>query len=124
MNNSIKDQHCSYKVSEMLKAKGFACVTDSAYKSSTEEFLKPILQANNWTGLISAPTHGLAKQWIWENFGIWISIMQYHTPHTFGYIITKRKEISIYQSLLEETSTNPCEATEAALIYILENCIP
>ena len=103
MNNNIQESYCSKEVSKLLKEKGF-------------EF-------NMRTAPTGFPTHALAIEWIRVNFGIWIQV--FNEEKNFGYdIINIKKKTSLGNLLYRAYAFNsPQQATEAALLYTLQNLI-
>lgn len=63
----------------------------------------------------SAPTHEELKHWIYDQFGIWISVERY-LKH-YRYKIQRDIKVSIFKFDFK----SPTEALESALDYIKEN---
>lgn len=137
MNNNITEDYCSYEVSKLLKEKGFDVDCQYSYDyegnnfSSTDDnsTIKPSKLLYGYC----SPTHALAIKWIRENFNIWISVDW--TPLNNGdeipfkvnwwYMISGEignPEKSIDSTELQIYSSSE-EATEAALLYTLQNLI-
>lgn len=102
MNNNIQESYCSYEVSKLLKEKGFGVPNQLAF-----------------TG--RGITHALAIEWVRVNFGIWI-----FPDVTTGFeewtgTAVKKGSSDLLCRLTPFNS--PQEATEAALLYVLNNLI-
>jgi len=114
MINDIKESLCSFELSELLKQKGFRCLTMTAYDTN-KTLMTNNSQANNWTGWISAPTHDLVKDWIHVNFNIWIYVKKKWNDGNFvGYesiieLSDEIKKCGVFES--------PEQATEEALLF-------
>lgn len=105
MNNNITEHYCSPEVGKLLRDKGLAQVTDSG-----------------WT---ECPTYALAIKWIRENFGIHIFTdfglgWEAHIVPV-GYTGGAAFDNGFIRLQKNET---PEEATEAALLFTLQNLIP
>ena len=147
--NDIQEDYCSFEVSKLLKEKGFGVPCNFYYYEKyyaemlnknrerlglTERFQEGgigkqlnkhwkgrLINRNQYDTTTSRPTHSLAIKWIRENFKyniytytngkIWHPCVQ----HLFGDIAVLSGKIGIYN-----TSE---EATEAALLYTLQNLI-
>jgi hypothetical protein len=115
INNNISEHYCSFEVSKLLKDKGFDIWTYSGWTNGEIKngFKVSIHETNR-------PTHALAIEWIRVNFGIWICIDN-HTPILFEFSIRNLKDEFTPQS--EGNFNSPQEATEAALLFTLQNLI-
>lgn len=102
MNNNIRDKYCSGEVVNLLLKHGFNVECDT-----------PV------------PTHAVAIEWIFMNFGVWI----YSRPLVVDkkviwrgiYLSPDRNtegSVTVNSSLFFNSSQ---EATEAALRHVLEN---
>lgn len=105
MNNEIQEAYCSFEVSKLLKEKGFN---------------------------IYQPTHAIAIEWLRINFGIWIDIG--YEPETGTDMLNEPYKIEWYSMVSKIGYLNldiptfhqyntPQEATEVALLYVLNNLI-
>lgn len=119
MNNDIQEDYCSFEVSKLLKEKGFTIKCDSWYdkegNSNAEELLGLILDK---------PTHSLAIKWIRENFGIHIytaavTNQYYYKIQIISALGNSEQKIKGYSGFCNTSE----EATEAALLYTLQNLI-
>ena len=122
INNNIQEAYCSFEVAKLLKEKGLNYINrcDNKAYNLDNNLLINAEQGNIVTGYILAPTHALAIEWIRVNFGYWIYIMD---AGGFGYSIQNSKidGDSGIDGIFEFDS--PQEATEAALLYTLQNLI-
>lgn len=141
MNNNIQESYCSFKVSVLLKDKGFNVYCQSWYTEDTQyHYSQDEGQTLGWNNKhlpsheYSRPTHALAIEWIRVNFGICITVYP-HARKWCGILedISEKgwirengsermmpKYISDYDGK-EENSLQ--EAIEAALLYTLQNLI-
>lgn len=140
----IKERYCSYEVANLLNKKGFdetcyACYeyfksSITMYQGWVFEYKGEIIQ--NSTDIILAPTHQMACDWLYENYGLWVQVFLYVTLSkdkkendftskkirwTFD-IVTKFPEKGPYQYYepVREEFTSQYEAIEAGLKYILK----
>lgn len=137
MNNSITEDYCSFEVSKLLNKKKFDIKTISAYHTLNKIEGTPCSVENRNSkdyktyNLISRPTYALAIKWIRENFGIDIEITTYRF---YGKYVGKKYKHLIYKTpdteegesevLQEENDSDTHEqATEAALLFTLQNLI-
>lgn len=122
---------CSFKLSELLKKKGFDVICNAVYEKSGQ-----LMVTNTPYGLIlcnfpnknsenialSAPTHSVAKKWIELNYGVYISIIKVRAnDNTLGYIW------SIFEGdkhPISEKFDSEVKAIEDALLYVLYNFKP
>ena len=136
MNNKIDEDFVGFEIAKLLKEKNYAVDTvhyfidvngkNSNHKSmSSEHFL-----GANWnhypsqenSSRVSCPTHSLAIKWIRENFNYNVEVTYRNADKNYQAIshpIFPNTEIGLcghYKS--------PKEATEAALLYTLQNLIP
>lgn len=148
MNNSIKEDYCSFEVSKLLKDKGFWIVDDEIIRrawiyvpNNTWSFTtfgrEEMDSYNEWAlvrrgieghipshyknNIALAPTHDLAIKWIRENFGIHIHIEYIDDILLFLYVITTIKTNTIEKD--EAKYNSPEEAVEAALLHTLKELI-
>ena len=127
----IKERYCSFEVAKLLKEKGFnepcyTCymqdeITHYDYPSRNEELID---------GVISAPTHQMAMEWLREihKIGIFPSTYTFinvggtEESHPYGTAIINL----VTYELMTDDIIPRCsyeEAVEAALKYVLENLI-
>ena len=146
MINNIQESYCSFEVSKLLKEKEFKVETKSCYtmylktkKSDNPSFrmkkgeltvdINYII--NNATGDFSnenyyqcaRPTHALAIEWIRVNFNIHIYSFPIYINKAIGL-----SELSGYcfyanRDYIDTEYKTPQEATEAAILYTLQNLI-
>ena len=138
MNNNIQEDYCSFEVSKLLKEKGFDIPLGKYYNPFSGKLMnESILKIqNSHKQAINCPTHALAIKWIRENFGIHINVTKpFHKDY---YIVGKipmefrvkgHEEsgswgIPISYNRLDGKFKSFEEATEAALLYTLQNLIP
>ena len=154
----IEERYCSYEVSNLLQEKGFnqECFAKYAKEACTERYYDDYHERMlSWTikpgeliipsiyrdryevygVMIPAPTHQMACDWIYENYGLWVQVFLYVTlskakkednftskkiKWTFD-IVTKFPEKGPYQYYepVREEFASQYEATEAGLKYIL-----
>lgn len=135
--NNLTEDYCSFEVSKLLKEKGFKVEGKWYYRPHFKKKGKPFISwgveydsdcyvITDWNTnvpypnkpeevLCSAPTHAIAIKWIRENFGIYIETYMTRREK-FSWLCNKHNsDIPVYSS--------PEEATEAALLYTLENLI-
>lgn len=135
----IEERYCSYEVSKLLKKKGFDKPCYRWYDSNGDicaKFINPDIPLNYLSiERYLCPTHQMAIDWIYENYGLYIQIFLYVTLSTnkkdnsiikkirwtFD-IVTKFPEKGPYQYYepIREEFASQYEATEAGLKYILK----
>lgn len=73
------------------------------------------------TQYISAPTIAEVKMWLYDNYGIWVSVQKdWHTGECLGF----EGIIDFIEGLIgTKTVNSPTEAYELAIKYTLENLI-
>lgn len=139
MNNNITEDFVSFEVAKLLKEKGFNVLVPQGYDTNELEYEKYDLPKGIQFGIssntgkenfVTAPTHALAIKWIRENFGIHIEIRHIKTfgVNRFHIVIWKYSEedyhtIHCNNNIGYEVWNTPEEATEAALLYTLQNLI-
>lgn len=128
INNKIQEAYCSFEVSKLLKEKVFGIHVFSYYKNEGKAkfniFPHYEQEPDNWNAdsyidTYSIPTHALAIEWIRVNFGIWITVGYLGD----GYNCTIQNKKGYTKKAMGNFKT-PQEATEAALLYTLQNLIP
>lgn len=78
----------------------------------------------NWIKYYEAPTLSVAVEWIWVNFGIYISVLPINThPMTWQFQIQYQKLIPNIEIPEQGKYTYNFEAIEAALEYCLINLV-
>lgn len=136
MNNNIQEPYCSFEVSKLLKEKGFDIIGQKWYSADKSIYYQD--EFNNNRGHIpslycEAPSHTVAIFWIWVNFGIWIYVGCKEKEDDSGdvwYIPCgrnlplKKNGQFIIDAIPYLPKETPQEATEAALLYTLQNLIP
>lgn len=138
MNNNIRESYCSFEVGKLLKEKGFNVdFCETYYNINNGIFLRD----RHWSTLddidqIIAPTYSIAIEWIKVNFDYWITI----SPTVIQYNETEDKlkwhfsirslESFLKNSRIKNTAIDnstyygcPEDATEAAILYTLQNLI-
>ncbi len=121
MNNNIQESYCSFEVSKLLKEKGFNARCSRLYDEDSDE-LKIGFNTNSFNKRISAPAHALAIEWLRVNFGIWIYVLPYST--LFRPYAEELVDLDRFGKWEGHKYNSPQEATEAALLYTLQNFIP
>ncbi len=124
MNNNITEDYCSFEICKLLKEKGFSVYCTLLY---TEEGKQN--DVGNYNGVdddnyisYSRPTHSLAIKWIRENFGFNIYSRNFSDLKFRSYIVDANGDME--HAMTETPFNSPEEATEAALLYTLQNLIP
>lgn len=118
MNNNITDDYCSFEVSKLLKDKGFNIWCYSGWNDN-----KVVTTFKSSSIEIYKPTHALAIKWIRENFGYHIEIGFYAwSTEKYDFRIC-RKGHKDFDFDSEGTYDSYSDATEAALLYALQNLI-
>lgn len=135
MINNITEDRCSFEVAKLLKEKGFAVYCTSLYTEDGKQN-----DVGNYNGVddddyisYSRPTHALAIKWVRENFNIWISVdwtllnNEDEVPIKVNWWYMISGEIGNPEKSIDSTESesysSPEEATEAALLYALQNLI-
>ena len=135
MNNNIKEDYCTYKVSKLLSKKGFKLhnngepVNSWIYKEGRDTYY------TNVEGGIGGSQktyqeipHHIAIKWVFVNFGIYIGIDCNYSGDKWKFSIQNTKNGDFLVSDDEGVSEypfydSPEEATEAALLYTLKKLI-
>lgn len=146
LNNNITESYCSFEVSKLLKEKGFDCPCDTkvAFTNKKEFYVDKLankiqlsdkeLLLKYRTFNILCPTHALAIEWIRVNFGYWITIYVvrrdtvlegtiYSYSPTIKKVPDELKQGLVVDYFPYQLFNSPQEATEAALMYTLQNLI-
>lgn len=142
MKNNIQESYCSFEVSKLLKEKGFDIQGDKVYGQVFENTFRLVnisfTKMDEESGFkdapyFNAPTHALAIEWIRVNFGICIYVGCKEKEDGSGdvwYIPCgrnlplKKNGQFIIDTIPYLPKETPQEATEAALLYTLQNLIP
>lgn len=134
INNKISEHYCSFEVCKLLKEKGFWVQTyaECWVKTLDDEIIyngneEQHDRAEQW---IMHPTHSVAIEWIRVNFGIWICVDKNKESKFNVHISPKDKNYYVKGIVIDGAEFNkiewynsPQEATEAALLYTLQNFI-
>lgn len=110
MNNNIEEKYVSFEVAKLLNNVG--CILQSEKRYNKQGAFK---YSKAWS--ISAPTVGLAIDWIRENFNLHI-YTDYNKIHKWWYCINNLNDndrMDASQFISSE------EAEHAALLYALKN---
>lgn len=127
MNNTVTEDYCSFKVSKLLKEKGFFQVTSNWFnKDGKKIYWTEIEGTFKESNLIPNPTHALAIKWIEENFGIyiWAQFSIHDNTKFTGLAADEEYFKEMGGRDLTGNKDTPQEAIEAALLYTLKNLIP
>ena len=138
----------SFEIAKLLKEKGFDIPTQRYYEhaltskkdSETNDYTGSFgwekgetnlrggyfknnygmadLSNENWY-MCSAPTIAEVIMWLYEKYGIWISVWQGRSSENFGYRIQGKE--SFYE--VNYFRLTPTESYEAAINYTLNNLI-
>ncbi len=145
INNNIQEAYCSFEICKLLKEKRFDIFTEAVwveYHQNTEYYNKGVVfeksgilhgrnsyhYNNEYYSIYSSPSQALAIEWIRINFNIWIHCIS-HEVGKWCYHIGKTTAGKIHPRICEngeyglEDFDSPQEATEAALLYVLQNLI-
>ena len=118
----------NFEISKLVKKKGYDNVTDLIYMTNhTKEVLfeniNGLKHSDGNNPFCSAPTIAEVVMWIYEKYGVWISVDMIFVENQtyFYYIITESKDDVIdIQSEKYDTAT---EAYSSAIEYTLKNLI-
>lgn len=142
LNNNIQESYCSFEVSKLLKEKGFKFSSEfnipyynylGVYRGDVIELIKAKYNKKDTKPYetIAAPTHALAIEWVRVNYSLIIE-SNYAGKNfndiddLFKFIVNKPfvKGVSFSNKFTDNIYYNsPQEATEAALLYVLNNLI-
>lgn len=143
MKNNINEAYCSFEVSKLLKEKGLEPHKLFGYVTKFYEPNTQSIRAYGFHGrtpiqkLIYRPSHAFAVEWLRVNFEVWISISEVRDYDEFKnnylmlqgyspwiYINKEKRAIQIETpKCCKQIFNTPQEATEAALLYVLNNLI-
>lgn len=128
MNNDTEEPYCSFRVSKLLKEKGFKVPCLLAWDDEdghlTSSYVKNVFTPLNYNvgggHKTSKPTHALAIEWIRVNFGIWTEVkcLLEEKNYWVFYLTRTNSGERIYRGA---KYNSPQEATEAALLHTLQN---
>lgn len=129
LNNNIEKSYCSFEVSKLLKNKGFDITMDEnlfmypdGSRVGNEILEKGNKDINKLIGL-KQPTHAIAIEWIRVNFGIWILIDIDDIKRSLcNYVVKWHNDICFNEARGKGYRT-PQEATEVALLFVLQQLI-
>lgn len=108
----------NFEIAKLLKEKGFDKITESLWHFNGSECIKMINKNSENFGF-SAPTIAEVIMWLYEKYGIWISVWQGRSSENFGYRIQGKE--SFYE--VNYFRLTPTKAYEAAINYTLNNLI-
>jgi hypothetical protein len=131
INNDIKEPICSFKVSNLLKEKGFDVLSTAFYHKTKKELVDPksyadlVINKNSdfsTASFITAPTHSIALEWIRVNFLIDIEsrAVRYAGDEKASYYSANVNGSVV---LFQKRFDTPSEAIDAALLHVLEEII-
>ncbi len=118
INNNIQEPICSIELVKLLHGKGFDVKENCTCGGFPECICEHTRSRPNY---IYRPTHALVIEWIRVNFGIHI-----YTPvkdNLTEYFGRYAYSEGILNTTYERYET-PKEATEAVLLYVVQNIIP
>lgn len=120
MANTIFSKPVDYPTAKILEDKGYDKISQNFWHFNGSDCIEmPNKNSENFG--FSAPTIGEVLEWLYENYGIWISVS--HKRHSenkhFAYNIKQANGIETY--LWEFNS--PTEAYLVAIEYCLTNLI-
>lgn len=132
MINNIEEDYCSFEIAKLLKEKKFDVNTLFYYWESGDIGNGYVGKLGSYDGcynlakfdypkdnICAMPTHALAIKWILENFGIHIWVdYDNKLKHYCGNYMTINKSDNNW---INKNSFE--EATEAALLFTLQNLI-
>lgn len=110
---------CNFKQSKMLKELGFMEATLNYYNLRDESCTSGIGKANfnnGNTGLVSRPTISLAKNWLYEKYGLWMETQR-------SSVVCDRFIASYYlqdEPHIHTSSLNPHTAESDCLTEVLK----
>lgn len=122
---------CSFKLSELLKKKGFDVMCNTSYDKDGQIMTTDapfglmvcnFPNKNSENIALSAPTHAVAKKWVELNYSVYISIIKVRSSdNVTGYVW------SIFEGdkhPISEKFDSELKAIEDALLYVLYNFKP
>lgn len=118
--DNIQEPVCSFEVSKLLKEKGFAVLCSWSFLNQNPRAV--LFGSNNqFDCYTSVPTHALAIEWVRVNFGWFITVQPINNNEWIFVIYTKN--IPNIRNINKVSYNSPQEATEAALLYTLQNLL-
>ena len=118
----------NFEISKLVKKKGYDYVTDLIYMTNhTKEVLfeniNGLKHSDGNNPFCSAPTIAEVVMWIYEKYGVWISVDMIFVENQtyFYYIITESKDDVI--DIQSEKYNTATEAYSSAIEYTLKNLI-
>lgn len=126
INNDIQEAYCSFEVSKLLKEKGFKRYTSMWYDENGDTVLWGDIMGDqdDIDNHIASPTHALAIEWVRVNFGIWIQIHGWTNQPVDDELWKEAYQAFVNGDAMDVSIfKTPQEATEAALLYTLQNLI-
>lgn len=133
----------NFELAKLLKEKGFDKPTFYYYEN--EKLTEPYLENgsstdvdfrvdlsdlkehfNKWSKRVSAPTIAEVVMWLYEKYGIWISVQptsvvgvfQFRTYHNNNGVMSQH-----WNDSMSKNFNSPTEAYEAAIDYVLQKLI-
>lgn len=135
INNQISEHYCSFEVSKLLKEKGFNIGSEHYYDSELPYHGDLFYNyKDDFPTLYERPTHALAIEWIRVNFGIqisadgdcygneWYSKLSVVSEDLWNNLDMRHEVVSATKKFNNIHKTLD-EATEAALLYTIQNLI-
>lgn len=145
INNNIQEAYCSFEVSKLLKEKGFGVPCREGWVNYLSSFTGEVGMPDDESNLvmdglgnrhlIERPTHSVAIEWIRVNFGIqisadgdcygneWYSKLSVVSEDLWNNLDMRHEVLSATKKFNNIHKTLD-EATEAALLYTLQNLVP
>jgi hypothetical protein len=109
----------SFEMAKLLKEKGFDRPCYHYYYNNKLDSSSK----DNWNALngYSAPTITEVVMWLYDKYGIWVSVNTEPESGVFYFSVDKNKGDFFYDK--GEDYPSPTEAYEAAILYTLKNLI-
>jgi hypothetical protein len=113
----------NFEIAKLLKAKGFDEITNYNYSEvyGYIENINALKHSDGNNRFVSAPTISEVVMWLYEKYGIWISV-QPNEPY-----VDNDWCFTIFKDFVKNTSLegydSQTEAYEAGIIYALNNLI-
>lgn len=134
MNNNITEDYCSFEVAKLLKDKKFGGWCEYYYDCEGNPQLSYCSNINMESKCrVARPTHALAIKWIRKNFGIhvypqfqmwdggcWTANWHLKNGKLWQFFDFGKREGIVWE---RTKFSSPEKATEAALLYVLQNLI-
>ena len=126
----ITDDYVSFDTAKLLKEKGFKCDTLHYYYDKDGDLFFSALRVDACYNEIVTPTLQMAMKWLREVHHYYIQVMldSWACGDHTGYYVVIQKTDSDFEMMLQDVRERvfydtPEEATEDAIIYIVENLI-